>query len=287
MIDILNKDELIKVLDEIKNNFKNKKDIFQKAVKLDIDEWEYETNLDDLLDTIDSLKEKEYLLKKSKKEIVTGIGKVAILNSFNPISNLTAIISLIRTGNKPTLLLDDKILATNKVMIELINDSLKNSKVKGAKDYKVELIQIKKPEDFIGYETKFDLLMFIGSFYEYQKFIKRIDIRSVLISFGEISIYVDAQDEFEKVLADISKYAYKNEIKIKYYNGDLKEAIKEINEMQNISKTVAIFTKNIDQAFEFVGDIKAENIFINKDPLKDLAIDINEENLVIRKKIIL
>ena len=287
MIDILNKDELIKVLDEIKNNFKNKKDIFQKAVKLDIDEWEYETNLDDLIDTIDSLKEKEYLLKKSKKEIVTGIGKVAILNSFNPISNLTAIISLIRTGNKPTLLLDDKILATNKVMIELINDSLKNSKVKGAKDYKVELIQIKKPEDFIGYETKFDLLMFIGSFYEYQKFIKRIDIRSVLISFGEISIYVDAQDEFEKVLADISKYAYKNEIKIKYYNGDLKEAIKEINEMQNISKTVAIFTKNIDQAFEFVGDIKAENIFINKDPLKDLAIDINEEDLVIRKRIIL
>lgn len=287
MIDILNKDELIKVLDEIKNNFKNKKDIFQKAVKLDIDEWEYETNLDDLIDTIDSLKEKEYLLKKSKKEIVTGIGKVAILNSFNPVSNLIAIISLIRTGNKPTLLLDDKILATNKVMIELINDSLKNSKVKGAKDYKVELIQIKKPEDFIGYETKFDLLMFIGSFYEYQKFIKRIDIRSVLISFGEISIYVDAQDEFEKVLADISKYAYKNEIKIKYYNGDLKEAIKEINEMQNISKTVAIFTKNIDQAFEFVGDIKAENIFINKDPLKDLSIDINEENLVIRKRIIL
>ena len=287
MIDILNKDELIKVLEEIKNNFKNKKDIFQKAVKLDIDEWEYETNLDDLIDTIDSLKEKEYLLKKSKKEIVTGIGKVAILNSFNPISNLIAIISLIRTGNKPTLLLDDKILATNKVMIELINDSLKNSKVKGAKDYKVELIQIKKPEDFIGYETKFDLLMFIGSFYEYQKFIKRIDIRSVLISFGEISIYVDAQDEFEKVLADISKYAYKNEIKIKYYNGDLKEAIKEINEIQNISKTVAIFTKNIDQAFEFVGDIKAENIFINKDPLKDLAIDINEEDLVIRKRIIL
>ena len=57
--------------------------------------------------------------------------------------------------------------------------------------------------------------------------------------------------------------------------------------MQNISKTVAIFTKNIDQAFEFVEDIKSENIYINKDPLKDLSIDINEENLVIRKRIIL
>ena len=39
--------------------------------------------------------------------------------------------------------------------------------------------------------------------------------------------------------------------------------------------------------FEFVEDIKSENIYINKDPLKDLSIDINEENLVIRKRIIL
>ena len=172
-------------------------------------------------------------------------------------------------------------------MVEIINNALDNSKIKGAKEYKVELIEINKIEDFISYENKYNLALFIGSFYEYQKFIKRINIKSVFVSFGEISIYVDAQEEFEKILAEISKYAYNNEIKIKYYNGDLKEAIKEINDMQNISKTVAIFTKNIDQAFEFVEDIKSENIYINKDPLKDLSIDINEENLVIRKRIIL
>lgn len=287
MIDFLNKEDMNKLLDEIKDNFKSKKSTFEKAVKLDIDEWEYETSLEDVLGTIDSLKEKEYLLKKSKKEIVTGHGKVAILNSFNPISNLKAILSLIRTGNKPSLFVDEKILATNKIMVEIINNALDNYKVKLAKEYKVELIEINKIEDFISYENKFNLVLFIGSFYEYQKFIKRINIKSIFVSFGEISIYVDAQEEFEKILADISKFAYNNEIKIKYYSGEVKEAIKEINDMQNISKTVAIFTKNIDQAFEFVEDIKSENIFINKDPLKDLSIDINEENLVIRKRIIL
>ena len=287
MIDILNKEDINKLLDEIKDNFKSKKSTFEKAVKLDIDEWEYETSLDDVLSTIDSLKEKEYLLKKSKREIVIGHGKVAILNSFNPISNLKAILSLVRTGNRPSLFVDEKLLATNKIMVEIINNALDNSKIKGAKEYKVELIEINKIEDFISFENKYNLALFIGSFYEYQKFIKRINIKSVFVSFGEISIYVDAQEEFEKILAEISKYAYNNEIKIKYYNGDLKEAIKEINDMQNISKTVAIFTKNIDQAFEFVEDIKSENIYINKDPLKDLSIDINEENLVIRKRIIL
>ena len=287
MIDILNKEDINKLLDEIKDNFKSKKSTFEKAVKLDIDEWEYETSLDDILSTIDSLKEKEYLLKKSKREIVTGHGKVAILNSFNPISNLKAILSLVRTGNRPSLFVDEKLLATNKIMVEIINNALDNSKIKGVKEYKVELIEINKIEDFISYESKYNLALFIGSFYEYQKFIKRINIKSIFVSFGEISIYVDAQEEFEKILAEISKYAYNNEIKIKYYNGDLKEAIKEINDMQNISKTVAIFTKNIDQAFEFVEDIKSENIYINKDPLKDLSIDINEENLVIRKRIIL
>ncbi|MBR3511362.1 MAG: hypothetical protein IKN74_00205 [Clostridia bacterium] len=287
MIDFLNKEDMNKLLDEIKDNFKSKKSTFEKAVKLDIDEWEYETSLEDVLGTIDSFKEKEYLLKKSKKEIVTGHGKVAILNSFNPISNLKAILSLIRTGNKPSLFVDEKILATNKIIVEIINNALDNFKVKLAKEYKVELIEINKVEDFISYENKFNLALFIGSFYEYQKFIKRINIKSIFVSFGEISIYVDAQEEFEKILADISKFAYNNEIKIKYYSGEVKEAIKEINDMQNISKTVAIFTKNIDQAFEFVEDIKSENIFINKDPLKDLSIDINEENLVIRKRIIL
>ena len=86
---------------------------------------------------------------------------------------------------------------------------------------------------------------------------------------------------------DIDKFAYINEIKVYYFNTDFENSLDTINKCNNVNKTSIIFTKRIDKAYEFIKKVKTERVYINQKPDEEFIYNIDMNNLVFCKKIIL
>lgn len=280
---LFKKDKTIEILDAVKKELiENKKNI-NKAFDLDLKEWEYKLDFEKIISIIDKVKNKEYLPSFTKEKIVDGIGRIALICNQNPYLIFEFVLSSIYTNNKVSVVLENKLLASNIVLIECIKKVLNK---KTLDEDTVEYIQMVNKDKIIDIQDNFDLLYYFGNKEEYLSFIKRIHIDTKFENYGEIYVYVDSK-EFKDELTSIDKFAYINEIKVNYYNDDF-EIVKEMmNKRNNISKISVIFTKNTDKAYEFIKDIKSEKIYININPCDDIDFNINLNNLVYSKSIVI
>lgn len=285
MENYLFKEEKVKeLLEKIKAELAKKEKTLQKAFSLDEKEWEYKVDLGKILEAIDTVKNEKYLPKFTKEEIVDGLGDIIlVVKNQNPYLIFEFVLYSIYTNNKVTAILENKLLASNKVLLELIRNVLKENKYD---ENIVSFKELKSTFDIIDIQNDYDLLYYFGNKEEYLSFIKRIHIDSIFENYGEIDVYVDSND-FKDELLKIDKFAYINEIKVNYYNSSLEEAEKIMNNKNNINKISVIFTKDINNAYKFVKNIKSENVYINVNPITNFLFDINQNNLVYSKNIIM
>ena len=285
MENYLFKEEKVKeLLEKIKSELIKKEKTLEKAFTLDEKEWEYKVDLGKLIESISEIKSEMYLPKFTKEKIVDGLGKIVLAaKNQNPYLIFEFVLYSIYTNNNVTVVLENKLLASNKVLLETIKNVLKENKYdENIVSYK----EVKSIFDIVDFQDEYDLLYYFGNKEEYLSFIKRIHIDSMFENYGEIDVYVDSND-FKEELLKIDKFAYINEIKINYYNSSLEEAKKVMNNKNNINKISVIFTKDTNNAYKFVKDIKSENVYINVNPITNFSFNINQKKLVYTKKIIM
>ena len=276
----LKKEKAIELINEIENNLiKNKKSI-EKAFDLDYKEWEIRIDFDRILELISKVKEKEYLPSISKQEIISGIGKILLITNQNPYLIFNFCLNVIYTNNIVDVVLEEKMIASNKVLLELIKKSIKELKI----DLDIINYQETTKDEIISKQEDYDLLYYFGNKSSYIEYCKRIHIDTAFENFGEIYVYIE-DNIFQDILKEIDKFAYLNEIKVNYFNNDLNKNIEEINKNNNINKISVIFTKNIDNAYTFIKYIKSENVFINVNPIEHFKYDIDTNKLLFKKKV--
>ena len=274
------KEKVIDLISKIEERINNKKDSLEKAFAIDYKNWEIKLEFDTFFNILKSIKESEYLPRFSKDNIVDGLGAILLISNCNPYIVFSFIINAIYTNNKTCIALENKMKATNIAIIELIK------KVLEEQDYDTNIvtyIEIEQKEDIIKYQDNYDVIYYMGNKEEYISFIKRIHIETIFENFGEMCVYMDCSD-FKDVFFSIDKFAYLNDIKVEYFNTSLDDAIKCINNKSK-TKISAIFTKNIDKAYEFIKKIKSENVYINVNPCDEFNYKINNKKLVYFKNI--
>lgn len=276
----LKKEKVFELINNIENNLIKNKKIIEQAIELDYKEWEIKISFEKVLNFISELKEKEYLPKFTKQEIVSGIGKILLITNQNPYLIFNFCLNAIYTNNYLEVLLEEKMLATNKILIEIIKKTFKEN---GVNSNIINYIETNK-ENIIAKQDDYDLLYYYGNKEEYIEFAKRIHIDSKFENFGEMYIFIE-DNIFEDVLKEIDKFAYMNEIKINYFKDDLEKNIEQINQKNNLNKISVIFTKDIDNAYKFIKYIKSENVFININPIEYFKYEIDDNALVFKKKI--
>lgn len=276
-----NKEETHKLLNEIKSTFINNKNIIQKAINLDYEEWEYKIDFDILIHEIELIKNKEYLPVFSKEKVVDGFGKIVLISNQNPYLIFNFILSAIYTNNKVEIVLENKMLATNRTIIELLLKVLNENKVD---ENTVTYIELINKDEIISKLENYDLLYYFGNKFEYLNFIRRINIDSIFEEFGEINVYSDSK-EFKKEIIEIDKWAYLNEIRVNIYNGNLQDDIKQINNLNTINKMAIIFSKDMNKIKRFVKEVKAQNVYVNISSIDEYIPETTLENLVYSKKV--
>lgn len=274
------KEKVLELLNQIQKDLNSKKQIIQKAFEIDYKKWEIKLEIDNFIKIIENIKKQEYLPKFSKQEIVDGLGNVALVNTYNPYMVFSFILSCICTNNNPCIMLKEKFKVSSIAIIELIRKSFETLK------YDPNIIKFKEiinEDEIVQQQDEFDLIYYLGNKQEYLHFIKRIHIDTKFENFGEIYVYVDC-DDFKEELLNIDKFAYKNEINVVYFKSNLEDSLKLINKCNNINKMSIIFSKNIENAYEFIKKIKSEKIYINKNQV-EVIYNINLNNLIFKKNI--
>ena len=273
------KEKTNEVFSKIKKDLISNKNQIKKAFKLDYKEWEYDVDYDRIINEIDLFKGKEYLPIFSKEKIVDGIGKICLICNQNPYLIFNFILSALYTNNKVEVILENKMLASNKVLIESIKKSVNELKLD--KDL-ITYTEVLNKTDIIFNQDKYDLIYYFGIKEDFLNFRKRIHIDILYENFGELNLYFDSKEYREEVV-EINKWAYLNEIKVNIYNDSLEKSIKQINKLNNINKMTIIFSKDLDKITRFIKEVKSEKIYININPTKNYRFETNLNNLIYNK----
>lgn len=237
----------------------------------------YTEDLDKIKESINSYLNynPQLTIQDIKNQSMDGYGNIAIIYDGSVEITIESIIKVLYTHNNITLV-PNLNLSINNCIVEIITQEMKKNK------YNVNIEICDDINKIYSNQNMFDIAIFVGDKYEYKKFKTRFYKDVVYNPYGYISVYADSSD-FKNILVQLDKIAYINNFGIEYYNEtNLEEVISKINEI-TFRNTVAIFTKDSKKATELIYKLKADKIFINKNPFEEYKFELNEEDLLMKK----
>lgn len=253
------------------NAFNKNKSLIEEAIKLDFKQWDYEFKFQDILDVI-AENENKKIEKVQEKQVNSCLKNIAVIGKIDPKALINLIVKFSKIDINVTFYLKEKLLATNKAILTSINTE------------KIKYQQIKSVDEFYKKQDEHDICLYLGNKKEYLNFTKRLNILSIYQNYGEIYVFLENK-EFKSQMLDLEKYAYINDIEIKYYLADYKLALEQINSIGPVN-IVGIYSKDAENAYSMANEIYSENVYINVDLIKKYKIDFDIEKLIFKKKIV-
>lgn len=276
----LDQNKIDNIYSQVAKLLENKTKEFEEAVIIDNNKYGCLVDVEKVKEIITKYSEKKSLIKMTNKEIITGIGNIACICDEIPYIIVNVICMSIKTKNNISLYLKEKILETNKMIINVFKEAIK----KTGYDIKIEIKYRNNYNEFYENQDEYNSLIYIGRQEEYIKILKKLYIPSSFQSYGDIHVYFDSK-EYRSVLLRMDKFAYLNDIHIHYYNNkNIKNDIELINK-QGISSICVIFTKNLQKVKMFIEKVNSKEIYVNQNPFENYEFGLDENNFIMKKKL--
>lgn len=283
---IFDKVKVKAIINDFINDFNTKRSIIEKAIEEDykVEKIKLDYNLmKKQLENISKI-DIDIFNKNVSKTVYTGIGKLAVMYDGCSYITLDLILKGILTHNDIYLFSSDYMLATNTVIVTIINDIITKNK------YEAVVKHLKARSELFREvyknQKEFDQLIYIGKKEEFARIKNDFDIPLIYKELGNIFIYLEPELEFKDILLEIDRVAYENNLYIEYIKEEnIEIVIKKINELGE-NDIVGIFTKNSNNAFQILTRANAKNIFINKNPFSNYVFEFDEKLLIKKKNLI-
>ncbi len=250
----ISKDVLLKIIKDFKNELLENKETLLNMYEIDKGKTNNFTSIETIIEIIDSYKNKE--ITKDKKEII-----VASYYG-NPYITVNLCMQSLTKKKCSLLIIEDNMLALNKLIIAIFNNILKNYKIFNLVTLynSVKLEEIKKIENMVSY------IVCIGNSNTYYKYCKK-EIKNVnYIPFKNLAIYCDNK-KFEELKYKLYSYAIKNSIEVEIYD-DIDEFIECVN-LDKTLENVLILTEKDEEILKAENRIKKYKLYINDNPFKN------------------
>lgn len=241
--------EFKKVLKEINSGFYENKKIIDDAIKEELTKGNSinKEKLEEIFKNFDIISNEEHNLENKN---------IAVYYSGRPEVTLTYILDSIIYNNKITICTEEYNII-NEVLITIILESIKKCKFKNEWiDYKTDYNEIYLRNN----QNSFDKIIYIGDYFEYEKFRFFFKTTVEYNNYGYIKIFLDKskyKDEYKKII----KYTYIENIYLEVYD-DIQECIEESKEVDFI----VVYIEDAKIADKFQKELNAEKILINKFP---------------------
>lgn len=277
---IYSKIKIEQIIKKFKIIFENSMPQFVESINKDYEKYLYRTKIEDLSNIINEKIEEEIEIKEKIEGKIwkDGYGTIVAIYNGKPIITLTLLLLAIKTHNK-ILLCAENHFEVNNLIINLLKKVIKEE----AQNENVINIS-NEYYDICDCQELIDKIIFIGNKYDYVQIKKRIGIDIEYNGYGYISLFFDNDNEKEEI-EKMKLYAVNNLIDLEIYTGDIEKTIKDINYLRK-NQTVVIFSQDKNNILKLALKIKANEVYINKNPFKDYKIKINSESFLTKKEII-
>ena len=252
-----------KILNEIISEIKDNKQYIQKANEVDKKYYNTSIEVDKLINIIEKLKEKKLTNnQKSNNILISYYGDSYI--------TLELCIEAIRTNNKLILLIEDYMLGVNKIILNIIENILKDYKIKN----KIFLFNLLDKEENINNNVLIEEIICVGKRNTIEVYKKAKLNNLFYYPFNNIDIYCDT-DELEDLQKMIYEYGIRNNIDVTIYDEfeDINTTVDYINSAGSGFATV-LLTKSKENEKIFKEKIKSKYVFINENPFDKYEFDI-------------
>ena len=257
----INEDNIIKLLTNIQNQIKKKKEIIEQLQKIDNKYCKIKIDFEQLYEILD----------KFKNEKIETFQKPKILITYNGDPYITLNLSIIAIITQSIVILDynENMIGINSIIIDIINDCLNN--------YETDklIYSYNKTEQI----KNIDKIICIDDINKYNLYRKEKNEIVKFYSLNYIDFYCD-NDEFEEIKQLIYKFCENNEIPIEIYSElNIKEATPMIK--NGLGNTVVILTNNEKTKKYFEKNINNKELYINKNPFNKSKRIINKDIILI------
>lgn len=275
------KKDIEKIINEFENEFdKNIMDILD-AINKDYKKYNLKISTEELREQIKEIKEQPIYITETVETncIVDGIGNVVTIFNGKPNITLSMILNAIKTHNRMLLCADNK-FETSEIIVRIMKNVLKNN---NQSEFIIDVND--------GYQEVFsnqeyiDKIIFIGSKYDYNNIRKRVYVDTEYNGYGYITLFYDNDDCITSV-QNMKMYALNNLIELEIYHGEIQEDIEKINYLK-LNDTVVIYSKDKNSIIKWIVEIKANKIYVNKNPLAKYKFEISQKSFIKNKKIML
>ncbi|MDD6879221.1 MAG: hypothetical protein PUD59_03210 [bacterium] len=288
---------------------------FSKAIRENIKLFE-STNIRDLnnkngfklennlIDKILKKYENKEPLIKSKAEIFlmnnqllnsklyTKLGIVLVMFDGNTYTMLEMILLGLLTHNTMIFAYNGYMSETNGLLINIVQTILEKENLK--KEMFQHSVTLRSNEFFYNFKS-INKTVIIGNNEFINKYLKECTTETIVSGYQNYDIYIDSLKNIEFIKKNLMQNLYvniyiNNNLKIKAENAifveDIDEAITCIN--YNSSKYCSsIFTEDNESASKFIDNINSRYVMVNISPTIEQSLDINQENLLKEKTIMI
>ena len=243
------------LIDSLKNAITNNSSLILNANKEDVKISKKEIKIKKLLDVIDRYKE--------TNEVSEIQGKQMIVYKGDPYLTLHLCMQAITQKFQVMLLHDDFMLGVNKVLVAIVNNTLKELNISNFIEEKNHYTV----SDIKNSMASYDHIAVIGDSDIYQ--ILEKDFNNIkYFSYNNIALYCNSS-ELEKLQEAIYIYANENQYELEVMcNDSIQEAIKTINS-DTYKNTAILLTARKEDKDLFINEVKNKDIYINDNPFKE------------------
>lgn len=273
------KKEIEKIISEFENEFEKSIPQLIEKINKDYKVHNIKIRTEELREQIQQIKNEPILITEEidKNEIIDGIGTIVTIFNGKPNITINMILNSIKTHNKIILCAQNE-FETSKFIVEIMKRVLKNN------NYSDLLVNIINGyDDIYNSQEYIDKVIFIGNKYDYINLRKKLYVDTEYNGYGYISLFYD-NEECLNSLQNMKMFALNNMIEIDIYNGNLEETIKKINYLK-LNQTAVIFSKEKSNIIKWIVEIKANKVYVNKNPLSKYKFEISQKSFIKNKKI--
>lgn len=270
------------IFDKIENQIKTRVGPLHMAVSEDNKEFSETQEYSNLINTINRAKEEDWIMKNNSKTLMyDGLGSIAAVTDDRSDVSLYLILKALKTHNNLVLFVNDKVHEVTKKLIEIVNKICKEDSYNTYIDYH----EYKDFKEIYDYSDYFETIVFVSNIDKYFEYTDKVKDKNIIYSsYGTMSLYLDDKNLKDELLS-MDEYVFNNNIDLDLIKEvSVEEAVDRIN--KNIDNYAAvIFTKDTKRAYYFVENVKAKQVFVNRNPDKDYIFEVADRDFIYKKNI--
>lgn len=271
-----NKNEIL--IKEFRDVFEDNRQTVIEILSKDNSKFNANYQYNKMIKIFDKIKNYEF----NNIEKYLSIGVAACVTNGDTYFVLELLLKALMTKTKIIFCTDSYMLSINSYLIELIQAVLVRNNIPAEV---ISIYSMRSYKDAVKAVDNIDCIVVNKDYDMYKNIEELTNIKVIYSDYGNVNVYVES-DDFNEQIDRLCEDAKKENIDV--FLTRTEDIQNYLENMSNnfVFHSVVVYTKRIEKCTYFFKNIKARNVYINRNPFENVDIDFSEFEFLYQKNIV-